>query len=232
MGYKYLLFDADNTLYDFNASEKNAFLTLRDVDPSCFNEANYHIYHEVNDMMWKRLEKKLIEKRDLRYERFRVFIKEVTGIDDVENAKIIASRYEEALSYQCIPYDGAEEVLAALYGKYMLYVVTNGITFIQNRRFERSVLSKYITAMYISEDAGYEKPDSRYFDYVTEKIGSDDRSDYLLIGDSLSSDIDGAVGYGIDAVFFNPSCKPLAGRKPKYEIRTLAELVPLLKGME
>ena len=77
----------------------------------------------------------------------------------------------------------------------------------------------------ISEEVGVAKPDPAYFDIVFERMGWPERARTLVVGDSLSSDIQGAANYGIDACWFNPAQKPRPASMPiRYEIDDLEGL--------
>lgn len=109
-----------------------------------------------------------------------------------------------------------------------MYLVTNGISEIQRSRFNKSAIKEFFLDIFVSEDIGHAKPSHAYFDYVLEKIGDHDKSKYLVIGDSLTSDCDGAISYGLDICRFNPDNLPDNGRKLTYNIKKLSELAEIL----
>ena len=224
--YKYLLFDADNTLFDFNRCEREAFILAMDASGIEFSEDLYAEYHVINDGMWKQLEKGLIERSVLKTERFRVLLANAGIVDDryVETARC----YEGFLGRQTFEINGAYELLQKLHGKYKIFIITNGLTAIQEMRFSLSRLTALTDGVFISEKVGYAKPDKRYFDRVISAAGDEDVSKYLVIGDSLTSDIDGAIAYGIDCCWYNRSRSSPDGREVTYEIFDITELETVL----
>lgn len=228
MSYKYLLFDADNTLFDFDKCELNAFLSISDVLPSVFTIDNYCVYHDINDNLWKEAEKGNISKDKLKIERFRCLL-EMLGIcePNVSPAEL-STIYLERLSQQTELINGTTDVLKYLYTKYEIYIVTNGIASVQKKRFLNSEVKKYINRLFISEEIGFNKPDIRYFETVFNEIGSSNVSEYLVIGDSLSSDIIGANNANIDSVYFMKRAPYKFTDLAKYNITSLEELKDIL----
>lgn len=208
MRYTTVLFDADGTLLDFARSEDEAVrATMRSVgiEPDDEKVANYS---RINDGLWKMLERGEIEKSVLLYRRFELFCEHYgyVGID----ARAMAREYMEQLSQRGYLLDGARELLDALHGKVKMYIVTNGVEFIQRRRYAHSGLESYFDGLFISDELGFEKPDPRYFECVESKIENFSAKDTIVVGDSLTSDIKGANNYGLDCCWYNPKGKPLA----------------------
>ncbi len=226
--YKYLLFDADNTLFDFNKAEKYAFLSVRAVCPAAFGEDTYHIYHAANDRMWKRLERGEITKEKLRSERFREYLSECRISFDEELIATITEYYPKSLGKCSFLLEDAYEVVCNLSCDYEIYIITNGLKDVQTARFSSSPIRKFIKNVFISEEVGYDKPDVRYFRTVIDAVGDPDTSKYLVIGDSLTSDIDGANAAGLDSVYFTPSGKEIGGRVVNFRISRLTELYGIL----
>ena len=224
MNYRYLLFDADNTLFDFDKCEKEAFLSLSDLDPIAFNDSTFVLYHKINDELWKKAEKGMITKAALKTERFRLFFNSIGICIDDQSVQNYAKEYVSRLSCQNVLVEGAYGLLEYLYTYYDIYIITNGLASVQRKRFANSSINKFIKGLFISEEIGYDKPDVRYFIHVMSSIGSLDTSDYLIIGDSLSSDIKGAENAEIDSVYFNKSKVVTYSPTSKYNICSLGEL--------
>ncbi len=227
--YKYLLFDADDTLLDFKKAEHEAFRLLCSEVGIDFSEEVYAVYSEINDRLWKRLEKKEITLEELKPERFRQLLRYLRTPDEALEGIAMRMRdgYMAALGKQSFLLRDAEEVCRRLSEKYPIYLITNGVTKIQRARMEHSAIKPYVQQMFVSEEIGVSKPAAAYFDYVLNVIGDPERGNYLVIGDSLTSDMAGAVGYGLDCCFFNP-----AGRTTDlpvtYTIEKLTELYEIL----
>lgn len=228
MKYKYLLFDADNTLFDFDAAERAAFAGLDGIYPGKFSLKFYSVYHRVNKMVWEELERGEISRDELKKERFRRYGHELGFSFTEDDIACISTEYPRGLSKGVELIDGAVEVLDALYGKYSIYIITNGLTDVQTARLNGSKIKKYVVHMYISEEIHFAKPDKRFFDAVLNDIGDTDPASYLVIGDSLTSDIDGAANASIDSCFISLSRKVSDCHGAKYVIGNLSELTPIL----
>ena len=224
--YKTVLFDADNTLFDFTLAEREAIaLTMREfgIEPS---EARIALYSSINDEMWKRLERGEITKEALRVARFSDFLKEIGVTAD---ATTMADSYVAALSLQSHPIKGALELVGALKPHCRLYIVTNGIASVQHRRFAASVFKPYFDGLFISEEIGFEKPHAAFFEAVARAIPGFDAATTLMVGDSLTSDIAGGVAAGLDTCWYNPRGAENSRKLPiTYTVSTIEEILPLV----
>jgi len=223
--YKYLLFDADNTLLDFNESEKQALREALDKCPLSFSDYVCERYHAINAAEWKRLEKGETTRERLRVERFEKLFSEF-GYDGKEFGEKTADVYMERLCTKSYLIDGALEVLKALSDKYDCYIITNGTASVQRPRLAKTKLGELVKHVFISEDIGYSKPDKAFFDKVFEYIGDYDMSSYLVIGDSLTSDIMGAAGVGVDSVWLSDGSE---SDLPTYSIESIEKLFKILE---
>lgn len=221
--YKYILFDADNTLFDFNLSEQKAlYATFMESGIELSAEQN-EVYHGINDALWKKLERGETTRDKLKVQRFAEFVDYLGAeLDPAELAK----RYVLNLSEQSYLIDGAYELCEELSEKYPLYIITNGITFIQKKRFAKSPISVFFEGIFISEEMGHTKPEAAYFQAAARAIGEDDPSQYLVIGDSLTSDIAGAVNFGCDSIWITPD--GAGDARPTYTVRELSEIRSIL----
>ena len=225
--YKYILFDADDTLLDFEQDERNAFFSLFKEKGFPCDENLYNEYTTLNLGLWKRFEKGEIDKRYIMEHRFSDLLeKEKIVGDGIE----LNDRFCFHLSEGGVKMKGAAEVCEALKAKgYKLYIVTNGIKFIQDKRFKKSGLEKYFEYFFISETIGYQKPKAQFFDAVFDKIGDADKSAYLIVGDSLTSDILGGKNAGIDTCWINARSVRNDGEiVPDFTITELSELLKIL----
>ena len=199
--YTTLLLDVDETLLDFKKAEavslKNALIRAGLTPTDDIIER----YHQINDSLWKALERAEIEKEEIKTKRFELFYEEF-GFegDPIETAGM----YVYELSKAGFLLDGAREFLDKIQNEYDVYAVTNGIMNVQQGRFAAADINKYFKDVFISERVGYSKPDKRYFDYVLSAIPEKDTSKVIVIGDSLTSDIKGACNAGLDSCWFNP----------------------------
>lgn len=224
--YSILLFDADNTLFNFDAGNRRAFSEVCRICHLPDTDELFHAYEAVNAEMWFAFDRGECTKDFLVVERFRLFL-ERAGLqaDPVQCNKIHLS----TLATNTVLLPHALEVCRTLAQTHSLYIVTNAVAAVQKARLAASDLRPYITDAFISEDAGASKPSVAYFDYVFSRIPGITRENCLLIGDSPSSDLQGANNYGIPCCWYNP--RGLArpdGMRIDYEIRDLPELLPIV----
>ena len=226
MLYKWLLFDADGTLFDYDTAEKLALQnTFEEVDLA-FSRSYLAAYQKINSQIWQDFEQGKITQQSLRIKRFDLLF-ETLGLG--YNAHDFSLRYLRHLSQRAELITGAKEVVTALAKKFKLAIITNGLTDVQRPRFAASALQEYFNITIISEEAGVAKPDTRIFDVAFAKMGKPNKTEVLIIGDSLTSDIQGGVNYGIDTCWFNAGSQRQTPRpKPTFEIALLAELLEIL----
>jgi len=228
MRYTTILFDADGTLLDFHKSESEAVaeaMKLGGIEP---NEEIIRLYSEINDGLWKKLERGEIEKRVLLYHRFELLF-DALGVKG--DAKKMADDYVGTLSTKGYMLEGAEQMCKTLYGKAKLYIVTNGVERVQRGRYARCGISRYFEDAFISDVIGVEKPSLKYFEYVAEHIDGFDKSNTVIVGDSLTSDMRGGLNYGIDTCWYNPAGKPCPeDMKLTYVAHSFDEVIEFLMG--
>ena len=201
--YTTLLFDADNTLLDFDKAENEALKKVMTDYKLHITEENCRRYSEINDALWKKFEKGEIEKADIKSTRFREFFKFMKVEEDYDPLEV-NNTYISYLREGGYVIEGANELCKALKEKgYMIYVITNGIAATQARRLSLSGLLPYIDDIFVSETIGFQKPKKEYFDYVLSSIKETDKNKILVIGDSLSSDIKGAENADLPYIWYN-----------------------------
>jgi 2-haloacid dehalogenase len=204
MRYEFLLFDADGTLLDFHKGEFEAVreaMTEMGIIPT---DDLVYAYSEINNSLWKKLERGEIEKEVLLYHRYELFCEKHGFIAD---AKAMARRYTMNLAELAYFLDGAEALCEKLSKKFRMYIVTNGVEYTQKNRYKISRLDRFFDGIFISGELGFEKPSREYFDKVANALPGFDKSRTVIVGDSISSDIKGGIGYGIDTVWYSPEGK-------------------------
>jgi 2-haloacid dehalogenase len=231
MSYQLFLFDLDDTLLDFRASEKRSFLhtmhelSLRDGIDGLFSQ-----YQAINVDLWKRFETGDVSKDFLKVERFRKTFA-LNGIDiDPE----LASRlYLDSLPDTVVLIEGAKQVCETLSRIGEVGIITNGVESIQNRRIAASGLGDYISFVATSEACGHAKPDVRFFEYAANMARAFSKESTIIVGDRLDADILGANRYGIASCWFNPdSLANTSAAIPTYEVSSLHDIVPVLGAMQ
>ncbi len=226
--YKYLLLDADNTLFDFDRAEETAFYAVFSALGIPVTPAVYKRYHEINDDLWRKLERKEVTRERLKDLRYELLLDEM-GISNTDLAKKISRSYFSMIGQQRFLLPGALDVCRNLSEAYPMYIITNGSYKPQRSRFIGSGLEPYFRDVFISEKIGAEKPSSAFFNHVMQSVGDADTSRYLVVGDSLTSDMDGAILAGMDAVWLDRSgSRNTRGRDIPYIIDDIRELPALL----
>ncbi|MBR5438755.1 MAG: YjjG family noncanonical pyrimidine nucleotidase [Clostridia bacterium] len=229
MSYNVLLFDADNTLLDFDYAEHEAFKNANLKFNLPFTEELYAKYHVINDGWWKKYEKGLYKKEEIVVLRFKEYL-ELTGIEI--NPEEFNKAFLSNLANGVKTIDGAYEVLKTLKEDYnkTIYIVTNGVTKVQEKRLGSQPFMKYIDGIFVSEEMGYPKPELGFFINAQKKAGHAFKSDTLIIGDSLTSDIKGGNVIGIDTCWFNRNFAPLKdGFNVTYTITDLKQIIDIVK---
>jgi 2-haloacid dehalogenase len=204
--YKYLLWDIDGTVLDFLAAEAYAIRKLFEKYNlgGCTDEM-IELYSKINIKYWQKLEKGELTKPEVLLGRFCEFFRQV-GIDE-SIAEEFNSDYQLTLG-DCIVFVGnAKEILLSQKDKFTIVAVTNGTKVAQEKKLKLSGLCDIFDAIFISENIGAEKPSKAFFDYVFENLGICDKSQVLIIGDSLTSDMKGGYLSGIDTCWYNPDRK-------------------------
>lgn len=223
MKYTTLLFDLDDTLLDFGKAEDNAITLLLEKYNLPASEENKRLYSEINKSKWHALEKGEITRKELFASRFPDYFSAL-GVE-IDGA-VANAEYISFLGQGHFLLDGALETCRQLSDKYTMYIITNGAKKAQEGRLGNSPLMQYFDGVFISEEIGFDKPKKEYFDYVCAHISEKDKSKILVIGDSLSSDIAGAVGYGLDCCWVNRG-----EEKPSdadYSVKKVADLLLIL----
>ncbi len=204
-----LLFDADDTLLDFYMDERQALIRALTHYGVPTTEENIKIYSDINQGMWKQLEKGEITKPELKRTRFKKFF-DAIGFECDEEPLTVNEYYLSLLGEGGNTLEGAVETVKALHEQgFELHIITNGVAQTQAKRLTRSGLLPYINEVFVSETIGYQKPRKEYFDAVLDSINEKDKSKILVIGDSLTSDIQGAMNAGLPCCWLNRYGKEL-----------------------
>lgn len=227
--YKYLFFDIDDRLLDFQATEKEALRALfaeQNMDLTAEDERRYK---EINQGLWNAYENGKIDRDEVLNTRFSTFFMHY----DLEvNGSLLERKYRSYLEQGHQLIDGAMDLIIHLQPQYELYIVTNGVSKTQDRRLRDSGLYPYFKDIFVSEDTGFQKPMKEFFEYVFDRIPNYIPEQGLIIGDSLSADIKGGQISGLDTCWFNPLRKEnQSGFSPTYEIQQLKEIHEILPSL-
>lgn len=225
---KTILWDVDGTLLDFLAAEKAAIR-------ACFaqfglgecSDEQIARYSAINQRYWRRLENGEITKPQVLVGRFEEFFAQ-EGLDPAL-AVPFNEAYQVKLGDTVCFMDRSDALIARLRGRVRQYAVTNGTRVAQERKLEKSGLGKFFDGVFISELVGAEKPSPAFFDCVFDHIGPVDRSEVLIVGDSLTSDMRGGLQAGIPCCWYNPRNLPRPeGMELDYIIHDLNQVEEIL----
>ena len=227
MTYKFLLFDLDHTLLDFDAAEDVALTQLLKEEGVADIQAYKDYYVPMNKSLWKDLEEKKITKQELVNTRFSKLFSHF-GIE--KDGVYLAERYQFYLAQQGQVFSGAMELLDSLIDRgYELYAATNGITTIQTGRLAQSGLAPYFNQIFISEQLQTQKPDALFYDKIGQQIAGFRKEKTLMIGDSLTADIQGGNNADIDTIWYNSHhLENKTKAQPTYEVDSYQALLELL----
>ena len=227
MTYKFILFDLDHTLLDFDTAEDVALTQLLKEEGVEDIQTYKDYYVPMNKLLWKDLELKKITKKELVNTRFAKMFAHF-GIE--KDGVYLAERYQFYLAQQGQVFSGAMELLDSLIDRgYELYAATNGITTIQTGRLEQSGIAPFFKEIFISEQLHTQKPDAAFYEKIGARIPNFNKNHALMIGDSLSADIQGGNNAGIDTIWYNPHhLKNKSLAQPTYEIDSYQALLELL----
>jgi 2-haloacid dehalogenase len=227
MKYKWLLLDADGTLFDYDKAEAAALEKTFGQIGHKFESRYARVYRRINEQMWLDFEQGKISQARLRIKRFERFLEAVNVVSDPQS---FSKKYLKNLADGSYLLEGAEEIVKSLYGKIGLVIITNGLKEVQRSRLAKSTIGEYFAAVVISGEAGAAKPAQKIFDVAFDKMGDPRKEEVLIVGDSLTSDIKGGSDYGIDTCWFNPGQKPCdLDVEIRYEIEHLSELLNIVE---
>lgn len=225
---KVILWDLDNTILNFSAAEHNA---LKDTFEyfnlvECSDDMIKN-YSQINHRYWKKLELNEIAKPRMLVQRFEEFFAlEKIEFDEYEEFNY---QYQIRLGNTIVFNDNAYELIREFKQEYKQYIVTNGTALAQKNKLINSNLLNIIDDVFISEKIGYEKPHIEFFNHVFDNIGNYTKEEIIIVGDSLTGDIQGANNAMIKCCWYNPLCleKP-QDLRIDYMIDDLNQLVDIL----
>lgn len=229
MELEFLFLDLDDTILDFHKAEYLALgktMAELGLEPT---DGVRQRYSQINKAHWERLERKELTREQVLVGRFGALFAEY-GIQ--VDPQACARRYEDNLSVGHYFLPGAEEALRCLSQKYKLYLASNGTAKVQAGRLASANISHYFKEIFVSQEIGADKPDLAYFERCFARIPCFDRKKAMIVGDSLTSDIQGGIRAGIATCWTNPDHKPArADIQPDYQIESISQLEALLESL-
>lgn len=220
--YEWVLFDADETLFHFDAflGLQTAFIQFN----ASFSADDFQQYQQVNQALWLAYQNNTITAEQLQTERLIPWATQL-GVKPRE----LNDAFINAMAILCQPLEGAIELLQALHGTVKLGIITNGFSAMQQARLERTGIKHHFEFIVVSEEVGIAKPHPAIFDHAMALMGNPPRERILMVGDNLEADILGGLHAGMHTCWLNTKNQPLPTHiKPHYEINTLSALSPLI----
>ena len=226
MKYDFILFDADDTLFDFQkTAEKNFAETCKKLGVP-YKEGYYQIYRDINQGYWDLFSLGKVDKNTLKKMRFVDFGKAI-GFD--VNADEFMPVYENGLAHISILYpDSVPTLEKVIEMGAKCYLITNGLANVQRGRLKLSGVGKYFEGIFISDEMGCSKPSKTYYDLVVSQIDGFNPKRALIVGDSLVSDMPLGIENGIDTCYLNHSGEE-PNLKVTYQIKKVSEVLDIIK---
>ena len=226
MNYTCYIFDLDDTLLDFKAGEEKGLRSVFSTfhkQPVPFEDWLTN-YHEINQATWQQIEAGALAQPllDTRFAKtFATFGQAIDGV-------AAEAHFRQVLDTNDAILPGSKELLASLADKGVKLIAgTNGKTATQYQRLAMTGFDRYFQHIVISGEIGHAKPSRAFFDHIFHLYPQYQPSDFIMIGDSLQSDIVGAKQAQIDSIWLTNQTTTSA-IKPTYQVASLAELAELL----
>lgn len=225
---KFIFLDLDDTILDFHRSEAVALkktLQSLNVDPGDEVVARYSA---INRAHWQALERKELTREQVLTGRFRQLFEEV-GMN--VSATVAQNLYEKNLSESHFFIDGAPRLLMTLSRNYQLYIASNGTTMVQTSRIASSGIGRYFKGIFLSQELGADKPQIEFFERATGQIDGYHPSQAIILGDSITSDMQGGINAGMHTCWFNPHKRDRGNITPEFEITDLSQFDAVLQKL-
>ena len=224
MQYQWILFDADETLFHFDAyAGLQLMFSRHDYQ---FDTAEYDYYQSINLPLWQQYQQGEISAKQLQVNRFTPWADKLST-----TAGALNSAFMHAMADVCTPLPGAAELIGALKDRVKMGIITNGFTELQQIRLERTGFADVFSPLVISEQVGVAKPHIDILNHEFSLMGHPPKQHILMVGDNPHADIKGGINAGIDTCWLNRhgAARP-EGITPHIEVSSLAQLQQWLLG--
>lgn len=235
--YEILIFDLDDTLIDNTENVRYAYVKMMKAVGKDYSESGFERWLEVDKKFWQDRQNGLIEVPDdlkhevgkkserylswLRAQRFLIYFNNEISLDE---AMELNRLFTEALKENVVAIDGANEVLRYLSGKYSIVVATNGPKVAAKDKLAKIGCLDYVSRVLSADMFGYSKPKKEFFEAIQKETGNYDNNAYLVIGNSLGTDVEFAMNSGCDSCWLDRGDEVLGEYRPTFIIKSLREL--------
>lgn len=222
--YEWLLFDLDNTLLDFDQAAYLSFVDMMTEMDLPSDTQHFNLYNEINHQLWNTLESGTIHQSEIKVVRWERYFDQIKIYRDAREAN---DHFFAGLAKHPIEVEGALDTLASLKDSHKMCLITNGIGEVQRPRIKAAGIDLYFDAVVISDEIGTAKPQGGFFDHTFDQIDQPSKTEVLVIGDKLGSDIRGGQNYGVDTCWYNPkAANPYGNIYPTYDIQSMRQILP------
>ncbi len=221
---KYILIDIDDTLLDFQLCSRASIASVCKETGIPYSEELMRVFHKTTRELWDKIELATLTRQELAKIRFNKIFSELNIVYDGE---CFEELYCKALYESDISVDGARELLAWLSERFTVCAASNAPYAQQENRLKKAGLLPYFTHLFVSESIGVQKPAREFFEYALNILEAAP-DEVLMIGDSMSADITGAVNAGIHTCLFNrKKDTPTGDILPEYQVKRLIDITEL-----
>ncbi|TDR23466.1 YjjG family noncanonical pyrimidine nucleotidase [Marinicella litoralis] len=222
-----LIFDADNTLFDFDRAEETALVKSLEHFKLPKPEGLIDFYRKMNVGLWQQLDNKTITIAQLKQQRAAQLFE---FIGQSADPTVFSLHYLDELAKCQFLLDHVEHTLNLLSEHCEMAIITNGLERVQNPRFAASTIKQHFGALVISEALGVAKPDAAIFEHTCDLMQWSDPAAVLMVGDNYRCDIQGAADFGMRTCWYNIRQQAHDYSDHDYEIQRFDELLTVLKA--
>jgi len=233
--YKAIFLDWDDTIGDFAGA---AYRSLQHMYAehgldACYDSFDqfFEIYEEHNLDLWRRYGLDQVTKQYLEYDRmfFPLMMAPRPLSSDVAIPLAVEMGKEHLGNttrfFSLLP--DAAEVIRTLATRYPLTIVSNGFIEVQYKKISLSGLGDCFTHVVLSEEVGAQKPNPVIYEKALSLNGLK-AEDVVMIGDSWTSDIQGAINAGIDQIWVTNGRAVGPDQPATFIVEQLKDVLPML----
>ena len=243
--HKVLIFDLDDTLIDNLESTRYAFRKMLEQQGEIYDVEKFERWHKMDKKFWEDCQDGLIElpehfkdekgnrtQEGSCYLRGKRVLNYFNNTISLEKAIELGYIFRESLAEVVISIEGAFEILEYLSNteKYHIVIATNGpASAVKEKLFKIDCLQFVKDILSPDMIGGYAKPKIGFFEAIQQRVNNFNNSEFLIIGDSLKSDVDFGMNCGFDSCWFNRKDEETTENyKPTFTIKKLMDLKNIL----